>query len=161
MKLSFFTQEAFSQILTYRFVIQFQAQISKHDTQDKDAHGYVPSLAQRIELILNQPCIEQIHQRIMDHINRIGYIPQKFSYLCRLHVRSCARRSYPKNDRESHNHTKRFINTIHAKRLHSFEIRNSEQGNQCNGTDPESTLHLHRLEVTRHQHTQREREKHT
>ena len=39
MKLSFFTQEAFSQILTYRFVIQFQAQISKHDTQDKDAHG--------------------------------------------------------------------------------------------------------------------------
>ena len=83
MKLSFFTQEAFSQILTYRFVIQFQAQISKHDTQDKDAHGYVPSLAQRIELILNQPCIEQIHQRIMDHINRIGYIPQKFAYLCR------------------------------------------------------------------------------
>ena len=97
----------------------------------------------------------------MYHINRIRYISQKLTYLCRLLVRGGARRSYPQNDRESHNHAKRFINTIHAKRLQPFQIRNREQGNQRNSTYPKCTFHLHRLEIARHKHTQRKREKHT
>ena len=62
--------------------------------------------------------------------------------------------------RKNHNYTKSFINTIHANRLQSFQIRNREQRNQYNSTYPKRPIHLHRLEVTRHQHTQWKWEKH-
>ena len=54
-----------------------------------------------------------------------------------------------------------FNVSIHAKRLQPFQIRNREQGNQRNSTYPKCTFHLHRLEIARHKHTQRKREKHT
>lgn len=42
MKTSFLTQETFSQIFTYWFIIQLQTQISKNNTQNKDTQSYVP-----------------------------------------------------------------------------------------------------------------------
>ena len=120
----------------------------------RSTHSYIPSFSQCIKFILNQPCVEQIHQRIMYYINRIGYISQELAYLCRLLIRSSTRRPQPHKKRKNHNYTKSFINTIHANRLQSFQIRNREQRNQYNSTYPKRPIHLHRLEVTRHQHTQ-------
>ena len=65
---------------------------SQNDTQNKNTHSYIPSFSQCIKFILNQPCVEQIHQRIMYYINRIGYISQELAYLCRLLIRSSTRR---------------------------------------------------------------------
>ena len=85
----------------------------------------------------------------MYYINRIGYISQELAYLCRLLIRSSTRRPQPHKKRKNHNYTKSFINTIHANRLQSFQIRNREQRNQYNSTYPKRPIHLHRLEVTR------------
>ena len=157
----FGSKKLLTQPFSYGLIIQFQTQASQNDTQNKNTHSYIPSFSQCIKFILNQPCVEQIHQRIMYYINRIGYISQELAYLCRVLIRSSTRRPQPHKKRKNRNYTKSFINTIHANRLQSFQIRNREQRNQYNSTYLKCPIHLHRLEVTRHQHTQREWEKHT
>lgn len=99
-------QETSSQPFSHRLIIQFQTQASQNDTQNKNTHSYIPSFSQCIKFILNQPCVEQIHQRIMYYINRIGYISQELAYLCRLLIRSSTRRPQPHKKRKNHNYTK-------------------------------------------------------
>ena len=89
------SKKLLSQPFSYRLIIQFQTQASQNDTQNKNTHSYIPSFSQCIKFILNQPCVEQIHQRIMYYINRIGYISQELAYLCRLLIRSSTRRPQP------------------------------------------------------------------
>ena len=132
----FGSKKLLTQPFSYGLIIQFQTQASQNDTQNKNTHSYIPSFSQCIKFILNQPCVEQIHQRIMYYINRIGYISQELAYLCRLLIRSSTRRPQPHKKRKNRNYTKSFINTIHANRLQSFQIRNREQRNQYNSTYP-------------------------
>ena len=158
--LQLFMQQAFSQTFPYRFIIQLQAQTSQYNTQCVNTQSHFPSFSQSVELILNQPCIEQIHKRIMNHINRIRYISQELTYRGRLLIRSDSRCSQPDKNRESYDNSKCFISTIYAKRLCTFQIRNRKQSNQDNGAYPECTFQPDGFEVTRQKHTQREREKH-
>ena len=90
----------------------FRHRQAKMTLKTKNTHSYIPSFSQCIKFILNQPCVEQIHQRIMYYINRIGYISQELAYLCRLLIRSSTRRPQPHKKRKNHNYTKSFINTI-------------------------------------------------
>ena len=50
----------------------------------RNTQGNLPSLLQREELVLDEPCIEQVHKWIMYHIDWIGYISQELAYLGRF-----------------------------------------------------------------------------
>lgn len=63
-----------AQPLPYRLIIEFQTQIGQDDASEINQCRYRPGFSQRVQFVFNQPRIEQVHQRIVDGIQRIGYI---------------------------------------------------------------------------------------
>ena len=93
-------QELFAQPLSDRFVIKFQAEESHNDAADVDCQCYRPDFEERIEFVVDQPGVEQVHDRVVDGVERVGYVAQELAYLRRTFVRSLAGSSEPDKDRE-------------------------------------------------------------
>ena len=65
---------------TYGLVIEFQAGVGERDVDRKDHNHRRPRCTERVELILDQPSVEEVHHRVMYDIQRIGYIAQELTY---------------------------------------------------------------------------------
>ena len=76
----------FGQPFAKWFIIPFQTEVSKQDTSDIQAAYDGPCFSQRINLLINPPGIEQIHEGIMNHIGWVGDVAQEFAYLRRTYV---------------------------------------------------------------------------
>ncbi len=71
----FFTQEllALTTFLPVRHKA-FKAEVSQGDAADINRYCHRPDFSEGIELVVDQPSIEQIHDRVMNGIERIGYV---------------------------------------------------------------------------------------
>ena len=67
----FALDETFCEPATYRLVVELQASVCKCNVDGKYHYYDRPSLAKRVELVLNQPSIEEVHHRIVYDVERI------------------------------------------------------------------------------------------
>ena len=63
----------------YRLIVELQASVCKRDVDGKDHYHNRPSLAKRVVFVLNQPSVEEIHNRIVNNVERIGDVAQEFT----------------------------------------------------------------------------------
>ena len=60
-------------------VIELEGSVCQQHIRRIDASHHLPSLAKRIELVLDEPSIEEVHHRIVNDIQRIRNIAQELA----------------------------------------------------------------------------------
>ena len=80
---------------THRFIVELQAGVRKRNVESKYHYDDRPSLAQRVELVLYQPSVEEVHHWIVYNVERIGYIAQELAKCRRNFARCFARGGKP------------------------------------------------------------------
>ena len=93
-------QEFSRQPLADRLVVGFQAKISQQDASEVNRRGYRPDLPEGVELVVDQPSVEQVHDRVVNGIKREGDVAGKFADPRRAFVRGRAGGSQPDKYRE-------------------------------------------------------------
>ena len=78
-KTLFATDKPLCEPTTHRLIVELQAGVCQRNIYGKDHNHYMPSLAKRVEFVLNQPSIEEVHHWIMNDIQRIGDVAQEFA----------------------------------------------------------------------------------
>ena len=111
------------QPLAHRFIIEFQGYISEGYVGRIDASHPLPSLAQSVKLVLDEPCVEEVHNRIMHDVERIREVAQELADACRSLVGCHTRCTEPNKRREDEHDAAHLENSVHADATYTREER--------------------------------------
>ena len=69
--------QPFRQPTTNGNVVALEQQIGKEHTAHDHSERYVPSVGKGVQMTVDQPRIEKIHERIVNDVERIGNVAHK------------------------------------------------------------------------------------
>ena len=76
---------------------------------------------------LDQPSVEEIHHRIVHHVERVGEVAYELADLCRAAIGGGAGGGDPNQDREDHEDATQLKDTVEANGLVPFYIGYMEE----------------------------------
>ena len=66
------------QPLSYRFVVEFQTQPCRANAAQHGGEGYGPCFGKGVDLVLDEPHVENVHQWVVYDVERIRQITEEF-----------------------------------------------------------------------------------
>ena len=63
---------------TYWLIIEFETEDGKEDAGKYDQCGHTDTLAQGIYLLVDKPSVEDVHDRVVHDVERIGEVAKGF-----------------------------------------------------------------------------------
>ena len=136
-----------SEVFAHRLVITFQDDVSGENADGNDSQGYMPCLRES-EFVLPYPCVKEIHERVVDHIDGIGYVAEKFADLPAASLRNATRCREADNSREYQEHAERVVETVHPSVLLATDMRDGKQNDQHQAAPPKDSFNLDGFQAT-------------
>lgn len=159
----FGVQIFFRQPATDREVVEPHAQPGQQDTSGNEDDGLGPGLADgqhRSFPVEADMDVEEVHERIMYRIKRIGEVADKPAYAAGRLADGQLGCPHPYQGREDEQYAKCIVSPSEPR--HRLRADDREEGHYQKNrpTFPERSLNLHRLEDARHEHSHRVGEQH-
>lgn len=142
--------EPFGEVPAQRLIVELQHEPCQQDVAEEQQQGHRPCLREG-ELVLPYPSIEEVHERVVHHIERVGDISQELAGAGGRLVGRHSRSTYPYQHREEHDGAERVVETVHPVGRAIADVRHREQDDDCQAADPEGTPDAPWFEEARHQ----------
>ena len=145
-----FLVSVFAEPFSDGFVVEFQAEIGEENAADDNDQSERPRFGNG-EFVFPYPGEKKIHKGIMNHVERIGDITEKFANACGLFVRRFAGCAQKNEHRKDDDDAERVVNAIHPEMRCVADMRNGKQDNDYQTAYPKGTFDRYRLEFARQQ----------
>ena len=100
--------EPFGEVPAQRLIVELQHEPCQQDVAEEQQQGHRPCLREG-ELVLPYPSIEEVHERVVHHIERVGDISQELAGAGGRLVGRHSRSTYPYQHREEHDGAERVV----------------------------------------------------
>ena len=114
--------EPFGEVPAQRLIVELQHEPSQQDVAEEQSHGHRPALREG-ELMLPYPGVEEVHEGVVHHVERVGDISQEFAHAGSEFVACFARRAHVNQNRKYYDNGYRFIQAVRPKQFAIADMR--------------------------------------
>lgn len=149
--------EPFGEVPPQRLIVELQQEPCQQDVAEEQSHSHRPCLREG-EFIPPHPGIEEVHEGVVHHVERVGDIAQELAGAGGSPVGRQPRSTQPYQHGEEDEGAEGVVEAVQPVRTAVADVGHGEEDDDGQAADPEGTPDAHRLEDARHQQPCREGE---